>query len=173
MNAAHVIERGKHYDTTLLSSWPHLNQRVFKKSVEFNEDCAYKLPAYNSFDVNKLFGACFGLRGAHWNSARFGWYYDSNTAEMVLVAYCYDRGKRNQDNQLNFPEVARIKLNERAECAITVTPTAYVFHVTKGDVTIGKTVSVPHSKLLLLGWTLSLYFGGSQPATNTLHIWLD
>lgn len=171
--AALVIEKGSHYDDSLFSSRPHLCQRVFKKSVEFHSDCAYELPAYNSLDSNKIFGACFGFRGAHWNSARFGWYYDASAEEMVLVAYCYDRGKRNQDAQLRFPEVARIKLNERVDCSITVTPTAYIFKVRKGDYTIGQVVEVAHSSIASYGWTLGLYWGGETVCPHTMHVWLD
>jgi hypothetical protein len=144
---AHVIEAGKHYDNAILSSWPHVFQQEFKKSVQFAADCAYELSAYHSLDTNKLYGAAFGFRGAHWNSARFGWYWDAEAQEMVLVAYCYDRGVRNQDVQLRFPEVARVKLGESVDCSIKVTATSYIFHVTQGDTTIGQIVAVQHSKL--------------------------
>lgn len=173
MGAAHTIEAGQHYDTTWFSSWPHLFQTEFKKSVQFHEDCAYELPPYNSRDVNKLYGAAWGLRGAHWNSARFGWFRDAQTQEIVLVAYCYDRGKRNQDAQLNFPEVARVKLGETVDCSIRVTAADYVFQVRQSDLTIGQIVAVPHSKLPCCGWTLGLYFGGSKTAPATMHVWLD
>ena len=141
--------------------------------MKFHQDCAYELPARNSLDVNKLYGAAWGIRGVHWNSARFGWFWDAQTQEMVLVAYCYDRGVRNQDAQLNFPEVARLRLGETVECNIRVTATDYVFHVTKGDTTIGRICAVPHSKLPSWGFTLGLYFGGSEPSPKLMHVWFD
>jgi hypothetical protein len=173
VSAAYTIEAGHHYDTSIFSSWPHLFQTEFKKSVQFHEDCAYKLPAYNSRDINKLYGAAWGLRGAHWNSCRFGWYWDAQTQEMVLVAYCYDQGLRNQDSQLNYPEVARVRLGETVDCSIRITATDYVFHVTQGDLTMGQICAVPHSRLPCWGITLGLYFGGSQASPATMHVWVD
>jgi hypothetical protein len=173
MSTAHTIEAGHHYDTSICSSWPHLFQTKFKKSVQFHEDCAYELPAYNSLDVNKLYGAAWGFRGAHWNSCRFGWYWDVPEQEMVLLAYVYDRGKRNWNSQLRFPEVARVRLGETVNCSIRITATDYVFHVTQGDLTIGRIVAVSHSKLLPFGITLGLYFGGATAAPQTLHVWTE
>jgi hypothetical protein len=173
VSAAHTIEAGHHYDTNIFSSWPHLWQAEFKKSVQFHGDCAYELPAYNRYDVNKLFGAAWGFRGAHWNSARFGWYWDPDNSEMVLVAYCYERGLRNQDAQFNFPVVARVRLGETVDCTIRVTATDYVFHIKQGDITIGQIVAVPHSRLPRWGITLGLYFGGSQAAPQTMRVWVE
>lgn len=173
MSAAHVIEAGQHFDTSWFSSWPHLWQQEFKQSVQFHADCAYELPAYNRLDVNKLFGAAWGIRGAHWNSARFGWFWDAQAQEMVLVAYCYDRGRRNQDAQLNFPQVARIQLGETVDCSIRITATDYVFQVKSGDSTVGQIVAVPHGKLPGWGWTLGLFFGGTEPAPHPMHVWVD
>ena len=171
--AAHIIEKGKHYDTDLFSSFPHLFQKEFKKDIQFCANCDYDIGSYHQQDNNKLFGACFGLRSAHYNSARFGWWWDVATEEMVLTAYCYDKGKRNSDAQLLFPEVARLKLKENYSCLIRVTPTDYVFHVTQGDYTIGQVVTIPHSKLSFFGWTLSLFWGGETVAPKVFHVFIN
>ena len=92
---------------------------------------------------------------------------------MVLVAYCYDRGRRNQDAHLNFPIVARVKLGETVDCSIRVTDSDYVFQVKSGDHTVGQIVAVPHSRLPIWGWTLGLFFGGTEPAPHTMHAFLD
>lgn len=170
MSAVHITEAGHHYNTSWFSSWPHLFQREFGKSVEFNPDCAYELPAYTSRDINKLYGAAWGFRGAHWNSCRFGWYWEAQTQEMLLVAYCYDRGQRNQDSQLNFPVVAKVSLNQRYECQIRVTDTAYIFQVKRGDETLGQIVSIPHGGVPAWDWTLSLYWGGDTKCPHTMDV---
>lgn len=171
--SAHVIEAGKHYDNTLFSSKPHLFQKEFKKTVQFASDCEYELPDYNQGDANKLFGACYGLRGAHYNSVRYGWRWSRSAKKIELLAYVYNQGTRNWDEQLRFPVVAQLELGRDYTCSIRVTDEAYVFHVTQGDETIGQIVNVPHGKLACYGWTLSLYFGGEKPAVHTMHVFMD
>jgi hypothetical protein len=171
--SALIIEKGNHYDNRWFSSWPFIGKKEFKRTVEFTDSCAYTLPDYNSLDVNKLYGASFGFLGIHKRSARFGWRYSRSEQKIELLAYCYDKGERNWDAQLRFPVVAAIAIGEAVECSIKVTASSYIFHVTKGDETIGQLVAVAHSKLPSWGLTASLYFGGELPAPQTLYVFMS
>jgi hypothetical protein len=173
MSAALIIERGKHYDNRLLSSFPFIGKSEFKKSVQFTESCSYTLPQYNSQDVSKLFGASFGFFAIHKESARFGWRYSRSEGKIELLAYVYSGGVRNWDEQLRFPVVASVAIGEAVECSIKVTATSYIFHVTQGDETIGQLVAVPHSKIPSWGLTASLYFGGLLPAPHTMYVFMN
>lgn len=171
--AALVIEAGNHHNNSWYCLTPFITRKEFVKTVQFTESCAYTLPDYNQEDVNKLHGASFGLGAIHGSSARFGWRWSRSSQKIELLAYVYDRGIRNWDSQLRFPVVASVAIGESVRCSLRVTPTAYVFHVTQGDQTLGQMVSVPHGRIPSWGLTSSLWFGGALPAPQTIYVFLD
>jgi hypothetical protein len=174
------ISAGKHYDNRLLSSFPRLGKLDVTQHVRFHQNCAYQLPPYNQDDVNKLFGFQAGVKiwkdyqgqwdgGNHWNSARFGWRWSLSAQKIQLLAYCYVRGIRNWDEQMRFPVVAQLSLDEVGECRIEVTPTHYVFHVTTA--TASTSLVVAHAgDLPRYGVSHSLFFGGSLPAPHDMDV---
>jgi hypothetical protein len=164
----YTIKAGKHYDTRLFSSWPHVGRTRMAYQVAFDATCRYELPAYNSLDVNKLFGLSFGLFAVHQESARYGWRYNKEKDCVDLLAYCYVDGKRQQDVMGNFSIVAQVPIGKTVSCYLVVTTEYYQFTVSDGlkkDV-----VTVPHGKLPGYGMTHSLYFGGSLPAPHDMHV---
>jgi len=163
----YTIPQGQH-EAKPSASCLHFGKTTMRRMVLFTESCRYTLPDYNKLDVNKLFGLSFGLLAVHKNSARFGWYYDPADDTIVLVAYCYVDGKRNQDSQLRFPEVARLQLGKAYYCYLTVEKSLYRFTVTDGN--NRGSIEVPHGKLPSYGLTHGLYFGGTQVAPHQMEL---
>jgi len=167
-----TIKKGEHYDDNLFSTWPHIAQKLFKKIVTFDKTCEYELPVYSQGNVNKLFGGYFGLFAEHKNSVRFGWRWSFADKKIELLAYVYDAGKRNWDEQMRFPVVAQIDLDETVECSICVMPDSYVFEVKKDGKFVGEPVVVPHDRIPSWGFTQSLYFGGAEPAPHDMSVFM-
>jgi len=168
-----TIEKGKHYDKKLFSTWPFFGKKEFKKIVRFDKTCEYDLPDYHQSNVNKLFGASFGFFAGHVNSIRFGWFWNETDKMIDLVAYSYDNKTRNWDAQMTFPLVAQVALGQTVVCSINLTPTHYNLLVESDGVQIGHTVAVPHGDISSWGMTMSLYFGGEMPAPHEMHITME
>lgn len=146
----------------------------------FHDDCEYDIPAYNQDSVNKLFGMSFGLHihkdsngnwdgGLHWDSARFGWRWSKSDKCIELLAYCYDDGVRNWDNQQRFPVVAQVQLGDEVTCCIELRGSDYLFTVTDRYGRVNNTV-VKHGDIASWGFTSGLYFGGTIPAPHEMNV---
>lgn len=170
----YTIQQGNHYDNRLFSSCPFISSEPsIKRWALFDASCAYTLPAYNTEDVNKLFGLCFGIRGIHYNSARFGWRYSRSGNCIQILAYVYRKGIRNQDEQLRFPLVATVQVGEPIELELESDAQSYRFYSRKPGQE-QSVLSVPHERQLqFFGLTASLYFGGSQVAPQTMKIMMS
>ena len=167
-----TIKQGNHYDDNIFSSWPHLFKTAFRKTVKFDKSCEYDLPAYNSEDVNKLFGGYFGFLAEHKNSARFGWRWSKSDKKIELLAYVYNNGTRNWDEQMRFPVVAQIDLDQEVECEIWIESGRYFFSVKLEGAIIGFK-SVFHDKIPFWGLTQSFYFGGTATAPHDMYIFMS
>jgi hypothetical protein len=171
-----IKEGGHYHQWPPFSTLPWVGEQRMERYVTFDASCAYDSAPYNSEDVNKLFGLSFGLRGVHWNSARFGWRWSNSDQCIELLAYCYKHGKRNQDEQLRFPVVAQVKPGEKVALEIVYESDGYTFcvHTEHGgyigctSVTAGVPADLPH-----YGLTHGLYFGGSQPAPHDMRLQID
>ena len=156
--------------------------------VMFTDSCRYDLPEYNSKDVNKLFGLSFGVLPGivngkieppvHLNSARFGWYYEKETDTVVLVAYCYENGERNWNEQLEFPIVVRLKIGVPYHCFIYREQGGFRFAVflDEGPNTWATNTGGYYQSYAKMpptyGITHSLYFGGTQPAPQDIRVYI-
>lgn len=168
-----TIKEGNHYDNNIFSVRPHIFQKAFIKNVKFDNSCEYTLPAYSQQNVNKLFGGYFGFFAEHKYSARFGWRWSVADQKIELLAYVYDAGRRNWDDQMRFPVVAQISLDENVNCSIDILDDSYVFNVKGTDgATIGQQITVLHSKITFWGLTQSFYFGGETKAPHTMSVYM-
>lgn len=117
-----LIKQGNHnHQFPPLTFLPWIGKQSIERMVCFDVSCEYDSAAYNSDDVNKLFGLSFGwgayksvggpgyISPVHWNSARFGWRWSKADQCVELLAYCYVNGVRNWDEQLRFPVVAQVQ----------------------------------------------------------------
>ena len=170
----HTIKEGNHYDDKIFSTWPWIKSSPsIKYKVSFDADCRYILPAYNQGDVNKLMGLCFGYRGIHYNSARFGWRWSETDQCIELLAYVYRKGQRNWDEQMRFPVVAQVKLGDVIEIELVCTKGAYIFYSQKPGEDKKSMVIAHEPQLQWFGLTSSLFFGGEKPAPHTMHVGME
>lgn len=171
-----VLEADQHYHARPpLSVLPWIGARSMTRSVTFGASCAYPSAAYNSQDVNKLFGLSFGFGGVHNNSARFGWRWSMADQCIELLAYCYVNGVRNQDEQLRFPVVARVQPGQKVYCGIRKDARAYEFFCNDGQTdNPEQVVRVPApSSLPGYGLTHGLYFGGALTCPHRMSVQID
>lgn len=170
-----TIKAGKHYDTNWLDSLPFIGKTSMSRHVRFQEDCEYDMLPYNKDDVNKLFGMSFGLFAGHKNSARFGWRWSKSDQCIELLAYVYTDGKKNWDEQLRYPVVAKLPLGITYKCSIDVNKQGdFLFTVSlllENDYFLsGSYLQAGTKPLPCYGFTQGLYFGGSLVAPHDMHI---
>jgi hypothetical protein len=174
-----TIKAGKHYHgMPPLSTLPWVGAQSMTRTVVFDASCAYDSAAYNSADVNKLFGLSFGFGGVHGNSARFGWRWSMADQCIELLAYVYKEGKRNQDEQLRFPVVAKVELGQSVACSIEYTnemefgQAVFEFNAIIQGSHYQKTVNT-NEGLPCYGLTHGLYFGGALTAPHAMTVQID
>jgi hypothetical protein len=167
-----TIKQGHHYHAfPPFSTLPWLGKKEMARYVTFDKSCAYDSAAYNADDVNKLFGLSFGFGGVHHNSARFGWRWSKSAQCIELLAYCYVNGVKNWDEQLRFPVVAQVGLNERIELEIVAVEHkgdfSYIFTAKRVHEIFSHTkVIAGPTSLPGFGLTHSFYFGGELTAPH-------
>jgi hypothetical protein len=168
----YVIKAGNHYNTSLLKTLPFisLSNHSVKFFISFDSNCEYELADYNQGDVNKLFGFTYGIKGDHWNSARFGWRWSRSGKCIELLAYTYSNGVKNWDSQLRYPVVASVGLNEVIELEIVADKDTYYFYATKKGED-KKLITVTHDAgFQLFGFSLGFYFGGEKTIDHDCSI---
>jgi uncharacterized protein YegP (UPF0339 family) len=135
--------------------------KAARRSVVFHEDCRYSIPGVDMLDTNKLYGIGY-FWNHHNNSARFGWRYDAENGNIILVAYCYDAGIRL------IKDLCAIAINQKAILSIYVYKYNYTFTVIANGVTLASQVIIRnHTKKW--SFPLGFYFGGNQPAPVTMR----
>jgi hypothetical protein len=120
---------------------------------------------YDDEDANKLFGVSFTLN-PHKESARVGWYYNSEINKFILVAYCYVNSRRiveflGEFNMFDMPNV-RIDFKKGG----------YVFTVKEllKDDTVRGLVRISKWHRKTIGYKLGVYFGGNNPAPHDITL---
>ena len=173
------LKDGRHYHAVPpLSVLPWMGAKSMARTVTFDASCAYDSAPYNGMDVNKLFGLSFGFGGVHRNSARFGWRWSMADQCIELLAYVYNGGKRNQDEQLRFPVVAQVKPGRTVRLRIDYRnddhAPRYVFTVSDQDGSYIWDEDVPAPQTLPgFGLTHGLYFGGALAAPHEMAVQID
>jgi hypothetical protein len=178
-------------------AYPLFSEKI-KKYITFTQDSKYLLKengvvSEDQYDLNKLFGFTSGLfgkisnqlsdtpkqdlpfyyRAAHWNSARFVWYYDPKTDNIQVTWYVYDKGVRMYDTN----DIVNLKLNKEYELSIIKNENSYKFTISEicynyvfKDPIIIWSKNLKVSKTEKVGWSLPLYFGGNKTAPSKILI---
>lgn len=163
MAVTYTIHAGSHRAKPLtFGLW--WNKKVISMDVLFHADCFYDLPMPDMMDTNKLFGIGY-FPGHHKNSARFGWRYDYQFQKIVLVAYCYDNGKRY------IEELCAVPLGKWIHCELQVWTKGYFFDVSNGVPL--KQLVMPKTHRKKLSYKLGPYFGGNKDAPRTMNIQME
>lgn len=155
-----TIKAGRH------RAWPPVaglffNRKTIRRMVTFGKGCAYWIEGPDFLDINKLFGVGY-FWNHHQESARFGWRFD-NGKNIILFAYCYVRGERV------VIELCKVPLFTRVTCALYILKDNYAFDVLIDGVPKAN-VYVPRYHKKKWGFPLGLYFGGNQPAPQTMEV---
>lgn len=160
------IPKGQQY------AWPpaigiFFNPKRMERIVTFNETARYDLPGTeDDEDVNKLFGFGYFKGGHHQDSARYGWYYDNYSGQVVICAYCYVNGKRI------IKELCAAAMDKEYMCSIDVIENTYSFTVTNPynqySMYGGQDIEFTHHKKW--SYRLGCFFGGNQPAPHEMRI---
>jgi hypothetical protein len=156
----HIIKKNHH------RAWPpwlgfFWGNKILRYRVLFWKGCDYWLDGSDFMDTNKLFGVGY-LPRHHMESARFGWRYD-NGGNIILSAYCYVNGERI------INELCKVRLYQGVTCELHIAKTFYFFNVVQDEKSIARQfVSKTHNKKF--SYRLGVYFGGNQPAPQTMEI---
>jgi len=170
-----TLSKGGHYARPF-ATWPWLGEQSMTRAVTFSPESEYDSAAYNSEDVNKLFGLSFGFGGIHKDSARDGWRWSKGDQCQELLAYCYTNGQRNWDSQLRFPVIAQVDKGQLVVSHIGYDKLGYyVFDVVDANNRqVGRSVSVVAPRgLPSYGLTHGLYFGGELVTPHDMTVRLD
>lgn len=135
------------------------------RRVKFRPNCNYNLGDSDQFDWNKLFGVCFGIRGIHRNSLRFGWRYNTDKGCIELCTIVYredDVPQRVYREDVALNQWCNFDLSYRVEPYYI----GYDFRIN------GRTV---HSGIMptpgaLCYFGCGLYFGGHLRAPKTMTV---
>jgi hypothetical protein len=163
------ISKGRHYTFTnwmarfVLYSGYDLNFKVV-----FTDSCRYDLPGEeDQFDVNKLYGIAWGLRGPKHNSARIGWTYNLEEGNIDLFLYTHHNGKRD------IEWLGNVSLYEEAKVSLHL----FSDHVSarfnvNGSSNISITQNITSNPENKLKFRCFPYFGGNRPAPHDIKILL-
>ena len=177
--------------------YPFISKKTHK-NVIFGDKSKYILKdgdniSEDQYDLNKLFGftsSMFGkfskqlpntpkedlpffYRPAHWNSARFTWYYDPTLDSMYVTTYVYDMGVRKYDvskkQKLDFNKEYRLEIvkNDKSY-TFNIYDVVYKYAVKTYELKYTEDVVV--QKTSIFGWKLPLFFGGNKTAPSTIKI---
>lgn len=162
------INKGRHWPRILgrLLSYGLFFGKSMNRTIGFYPNCKYDMPGtYDDEDVNKLFGVSFTVDD-HIDSARVGWYYNSELMKFILVAYCYVNKRRIVEflGEFNLFDMPNVQIDfERSYYRFTVK------EVLKSNDAIS-TIRVSKWHRKTVGYKLGVYFGGNNVAPHDMKI---
>lgn len=174
-----VIKKGRHYPWLIpigLPFWVKKKENSYRTAkFRFTNSCMFDLHDEDQWDVNKLFGFSIGHH-QHNSSFRFGWRPILSENKIEIVAYEYHDGFR----QKTMP-ICRINLNKWYKFRVAYMPDVKRTHYIVMDNFTNKlikdreiyefrnNVNLVHN--CGLGYTLGVYFGGNEKASQDIIIY--
>lgn len=158
--ALFTIKEGKHRATPIRLGL-YLNKSRIAYKVVFDKTAKYEIVGEDQFDISKLFGIGY-FPNHHKESARFGWRYNGDINRIEIFAYCYINGERITSL------ITTLFLDRIYPLILEITEDSYRFTVIRDSVHY--TTQVSRGSKKRLGYKLSPYFGGNQPAQKTIKI---
>ncbi len=181
----YTINKGKHRPRWWwLSPKMGVAATTIRRKVVFDFNCIYNLHSADQHDINKLFGVAFttwwrmiwvwlswpvyaalSRNLHHRDSARVGWRFDTAKKTFILSAYCYVEGQRITR------DICECYANRPVRITLLVQSTFYEFIVEQheNEYPLGR-VSIPYWHKKRFTFSLGLYFGGNNPAPNTMTV---
>jgi len=184
-----VIRKGKHYASRNLLPAFRIGTRVDRRRVMFPPSCRYDI-GKDQTDVNKLYGVAYVSFAAiifvlksylsaianrdlklvkslhHYNSVRFGWWYNPIIDKIEFYSYCYNKGERS------YEHLASIPFSMYVDCVIN--PLDDYRHELKLFKETGYLASMSvQVETSWLSYELGPYFGGDIPAPHDFQIFMQ
>lgn len=153
----YTIKKGKHRAKPWMFAF--FLKKKLSYRVSFDTSAKYFI-GQDQDDTNKLFGIGF-FPHHHKESARFGWRYNENLNRIELLAYCYVNGHRLIELITTIPFHVSYVLE------IEIIDQEYRFTVNK-EMPITTAIPFYHKKKI--GYRLGCFFGGNQPAPQTITV---
>lgn len=139
-----------------------------KRKVQFLANCAYIINKDKQDDWNKLFGVCFGIKGIHQNSIRFGWRWSiaKQMIELCTIEYRNDIATREymRDCDMALGGTAEFEIKYKM-CADGIIRYEFYFNGTKCCESFVDKVGA------LCYFGCGLYFGGKSTAPHKISVW--
>lgn len=144
----------------------HYKPHEFNYVVCFDESIRYELPGDDQHDVNKLLGVSYGFH--HQNSDRIGFRYNPKIDAVELCKYCYVDGKRIPTEVLYTCKIGeKVTITTMHTNIEGIRCFGVVFN---DDINYLYQFTMENKWYKMFGYTLSLYFGGNNPAPQTIYI---
>lgn len=167
------VRKGKHMALNQFTL-PMYDTYSLIKRITFTDSCRYKLEDGDQKDWNKLFGKSFGFFPLlkqfqqHYNSARFGWRYSPGTDFIEAAPYWYDNGVRHHADTDRLP-VANLLIGREYIFEIRCLSDLVLYSISDGNRII-QSWNIMQVTPSYSGFSAPLYFGGNQPAPQTIII---
>ncbi len=158
------IDKGSHYCSGDGGfAWPlHAGswRRTWKWAATFGPGCDYRLNGVDSLDMNKLVGV--SLWDHRKNSIRLGWRHDGD-GMIGIYPYITLNGRGDRQNQRRL---ASVPMHTRVEVSIRLGKGWSVVSCNG----VGSEHEITDPPRFRAGYYLRPYFGGTQPAPNSMYI---
>lgn len=161
----YTINKGSHYCHL---TWNHLiftTNTYLTFSVIFNSGYDYVLTnTVDQFDINKLYGLGYGLRGPSYNSYRIGWRWNDKSKNIELFVFVQEQRSMWFDFLTNILPGEQVTVRMIIESGVLIT---YLYQ--EGKETIITRYKF-RSKIGWLKYRCLPFFGGNQVSPNDVKI---
>jgi hypothetical protein len=160
-----VIEKDMYEPALKRKSGMLVSPREVSATVLFDSSCMYDITQVDPYDWNKVFGLGFvGSENQHVgqaphqvDGARVAWRWNPAQNRIDLGAYVYVEGKRIMQ------ELGGMKINEERRLTIKIDYEKKTYTILDGD-------PIPFTHNKTIAYRNGLYFGGNQPAPQTIRV---
>lgn len=180
-----IIRKGKHKPNGEIFPALRLGYTIERRRVWFDTNCRYDIGS-DQTDINKVFGVAYVSWTAigfmlksywraivkrssaeikklhHYNSIRFGWYYNPLIDKIEIYTYGYHNGERF------FDRITSVSFYKTVDMIIEANGDVHTLNIYNYSGFLkGYAVTVRSS---FIAYSLGLYFGGNRPAPHDMQI---
>jgi hypothetical protein len=169
----YVIKKGNHSSSGIHIK-SHKYRTGFAFSAKLHANCLYDLNSNDNYNINKLYGLCWGLDPLN-NSFRIGWNCQRQNGMIQYFYYIHNHKIRNPAPTDNYDKTFLFELPPEIKVTFNI-------EFLRGQDLIKIYVSgypVPFyapfdfNNVPLTGWWLYFYFGGNNKAPHTMSATIE
>lgn len=158
------VKKGEHASSPLYF-YTYVKSCNIKSSAFFTEKSVYDLKNSDQLDWNKLDGFKMDLNRVPTHAAMVAWRYNIVDSVFEVAPYFNNNGLILPE----FNEIIKLKEGETFGYNISLYGDNANVTITKGVVTIGKTLKLRSGFILT---RVSLWFGGNKKAPNDIEVYI-